>query len=492
MYHEFSNTLCRFGLWHDAEPVLLAVSGGIDSMCMADLFRRTGLPFAVAHCNFHLRGAESDADEAMVEGWAADAGTAFFKADFDTVSFARENGVSIEMAARELRYRWFVKLCRTRGYKALCVAHNANDNAETLFLNLVRGTGLRGLSGMSSESAVPYSDDGGAEVRLLRPLLSFTRTQIEGYVRRHSIPFREDSTNAGTDYRRNRIRHLVFPVFEQMNPSFIRTVSDEIRWFSQAEAVADTYYESVISAAECRDGDDVILTLDALKSIEHWEYVLYRFLDRFGFNREAVVSLSELLKSGRTVPGKRFESRDHVLLTASGRLIVRKKSASDFIGHKAARKGTRAFPGNVAGPDPETREDIFTVIRGEGTYHCNGTAFSVSVKPVSGLQSLRQPSGTIVFDAARLEFPFVCRVWREGDWFIPFGMKGRKKVSDFFTDLKYDVFRKAMSVMVVDTASSGQDENRIAAVLGERIDDRYRVSSGTSSVVVIRSLTEKD
>ena len=151
MYHEFSNTLGRFGLWHDAEPVLLAVSGGIDSMCMADLFRRTGLPFAVAHCNFHLRGAESDADEAMVEGWTADAGATFFKADFDTVSFARENGVSIEMAARELRYRWFVELCRTRGYKALCVAHNANDNAETLFLNLVRGTGLRGLSGMSAE-----------------------------------------------------------------------------------------------------------------------------------------------------------------------------------------------------------------------------------------------------------------------------------------------------------------------------------------------------
>ena len=481
MYHEFSNILGRMGLWRESGTVLLAVSGGIDSMCMADLFRRTGLPFAVAHCNFHLRGGDSDADEALVRTWAESAGAEYRKADFDTETFAAEHDVSIEMAARELRYRWFVELCRTCGYTALCVAHNANDNAETLFLNIVRGTGIKGLSGMSADTAAPYSDDGGRKVRLLRPLLSFTRKQIEGYVRSHSISYREDRTNAGTDYRRNKIRHLVFPVLEQMNPSFVKTVSDEMRYFAQAEAVADSCYRAVIGpAVEVRE-NDTVLSLGRLMALEHWEYVLYRFMDGFGFNRGAVNALSGLLKSERTVSGKRFESPDFILLATNDSLIVRKRGLS-------GRKDGVPVPGNTAGPDTGTGNDIFTVVRGEGVYHCNGASFSVTLKPVSAFGSLKQPSGTLLFDAAVLGFPFVCRVWRSGDWFVPFGMRGRKKVSDFFTDLKYDVFRKAGALMIVDISDPARDEHHIAAVLGERIDDRYKVTSRTASVIVIEVL----
>lgn len=475
MYHEFSEIIARFGLWDGVEPVLLAVSGGVDSMCMADLFRRTGLRFAVAHCNFHLRGADSDADEALVRDWAAASGAGFHKADFDTVEFAESHGVSIEMAARELRYRWFVDLCRSSGYKALCVAHNANDNAETLFLNIVRGTGLKGLAGMAPDSPAPYSGTGGGQVRLLRPLLGFTRKQIEGYASSHSVAFREDRTNAGTDYRRNRIRHLVFPVLEQMNPSFIRTVSGEMSVFAQAGAVADSYFRSVSGSLVSEEGDDVCLSLGKLMELEHWEYVLYRFLDGYGFNRSAVASLSALLKSGRTVAGKYFRTPDHILLTAGGRLIVRPAASPG-----AGIRKNRIFP------EALDTGGGFTVVRGEGQWNCNGTSFFVEVVPRASVTSLKQPSGILIFDADRLQFPFVCRPWREGDWFIPLGMKGKKKVSDFFTDLKYDIFRKSGAVVVVDTSSVRPDERRIAAVLGERIDDSFKVTQSTERVLAIR------
>lgn len=488
MYHEFSNILARTGLWNDSGTVLLAVSGGIDSMCMADLFRRTGLPFAIAHCNFHLRGDESDGDEALVRDWAAGAGVRFHKKDFDTGAFAADTGTSIEMAARELRYRWFARLCQDEGYSALCVAHNANDNAETLFLNLVRGTGLKGLSGMGEESEVPYSED-GVHVRLLRPLLPFTRKQIEGYVRRHSVPYREDRTNAGTDYKRNKIRHLVFPVLEQMNPSFIRTVSEEMTYFSQAGAIADIYYRSVADVVVKKDDAGAEVDLAALMSHGQWEYVLYRFLENYGFNSSAVCSVVSLLKSDRTVPGKVFRSSGFILATAGGKLILRPVSESLSGDMKGVRRPGNSSLGRPGAFMPDgSDDDSFIVVRGSGSYRCNGVDFTVSIEPRSGIRTLKQPAGILIADAVLLKFPFVCRVWRDGDWFVPFGMKGRKKVSDFFTDLKYDMFRKASSVMVVDTSDPDRDCNRVAAVLGERIDDRYKVTDTTSDVLLLRIL----
>ena len=470
MYHEFTGILARMGLWNDSGPVLLAVSGGIDSMCMADLFRRTGLPFAVAHCNFHLRGSESDGDEALVREWARKNGVKFHLNGFDTAAFASGHGISIEMAARELRYAWFSDLCRSEHYCALCVAHNANDNVETLFLNIVRGTGLKGLSGMAEDTVVPYGDE-NVPVRLLRPLLTFTRSRIEGYVRKYSIGFREDRTNAMTDYKRNKIRHLVFPVLEEMNPSFFRTVSEEMLYFAQAGAIADSYFDSVSADIVTDEDGTVSLDLAGLMALEHWEYVLYRFMDRFGFHKSAVVSLTSLLKSDRTFAGKIFESQEYMVTTASGKLMIRASERG------VRRKVMQSF---------DTDSSIFTAVRGAGTYFCNGMTVSVSVVDRSSLTSLKQPSGTLLFDASLLRFPFALRVWRDGDWFVPFGMKGRKKVSDFFTDLKYDICRKASSVMLVDTSDRNRDEHRIAAVVGERIDDRYRITPETGTVVVVK------
>lgn len=211
--------------------LLVAVSGGIDSMCLAQKVRLEGGPFAIAHCNFGLRGAESDADEAFVKEWAGRYGIPIHVKRFDTQAFASANGISVEMAARRLRYRWFGQLCRENGYKGVAVAHNANDNAETLLLNLLRGTGLKGLTGMKADGFIP--DPEYADIPLHRPLLGMTRADIEAFAREQGLSWREDSTNAENDFKRNKLRNLVFPVFREINPSFIQTLNRDMERFAE-------------------------------------------------------------------------------------------------------------------------------------------------------------------------------------------------------------------------------------------------------------------
>ncbi|MBQ6953226.1 MAG: tRNA lysidine(34) synthetase TilS [Bacteroidales bacterium] len=211
--------------------LLVAVSGGVDSMCLAEKVRLEGGPFAIAHCNFGLRGAESDADEAFVRAWASARGIPIHVKQFETQAFASAQGISVEMAARQLRYHWFGQLCQEFGYSAVAVAHNANDNAETLILNLLRGTGLRGIVGMKASGFLPDSDF--AHISLLRPLLGMTREDIEAFAREHGLTWREDSSNASNDFKRNKIRNLVFPVFREINPSFVQTLNRDMERFAE-------------------------------------------------------------------------------------------------------------------------------------------------------------------------------------------------------------------------------------------------------------------
>ena len=211
--------------------LLLAVSGGIDSVCLTQKVRLEGGPFAIAHCNFGLRGAESDADEAFVRSLAASLGVTCHVKRFDTEAFASAEGISIEMAARRLRYHWFGELCREFGYRAVAVAHNANDNAETLMLNLLRGTGLRGITGMKAEGFLPDPDF--ADIPLLRPLLGMTREEIEAFAAEQGLSWREDSSNAANDFKRNKIRNLVFPVFREINPRFVETLNRDMERFRE-------------------------------------------------------------------------------------------------------------------------------------------------------------------------------------------------------------------------------------------------------------------
>ena len=477
---------------------LLAISGGIDSMCLADLWLRAFGPenCAIAHCNFNLRGEDSDADEALVTQWAQSHGVRLHKTSFETLQYASENGLSIEMAARELRYRWFGQLCQEHGYCAVVVAHHADDNAETLVLNMVRGAGLKGLTGMKPVSPLPLSSraslpplssraslpplssrasfpslssrasfpslssrasEASREIYLLRPLLTFTRKQIEGHVFAWKVPYREDKTNASVEYRRNSIRHEVFPLLERMNPSYVRTLNREMAYLGDASSIVEDWCRTQMP--KVMEGDSSI-SLTSLLSIPQWRYLLYYILEPYGFNTSTLESLEALLMSGRTVSGKRFESQEYILYIERKHMLVSRKIAG------------------LTG-------DPFTVVRTSGAYHLNGSRVTVETLSWSPDMPLKQPAGTLILDASKLNFPFVLRGWRNGDWMIPFGMKGKKKISDLFTDLKYGYMDKSSAVVIVDCKGDYAEQQHVAGVLPVRIDDHYKVTETTKEIIRI-------
>ena len=430
--------------------VLVAVSGGIDSMTLATLFLTTDIKIIVANCNFHLRGKESDGDSEMVGDWCKAHDVRLVRKDFDTESYARDNGISIEMAARDLRYRWFAEVCETEGCSALAVAHNANDNAETLLLNLLRGTGINGLSGMPESGRIPVPGYSG-DARLIRPLLGITRAEIEAYVKENCIPFREDSTNAETEYKRNKLRNLVFPVFSEINPSFLDTLSREMEHFSQASRVLDDYYAIYGESLVHKTDTGLSVDLGALMAEPHRDYVLYRLLSGYGFNSSQLEEISSLVQSDRQRAGKVFLSGNYRVSFTTGTMVIDE-------------------PGSF-------RE---TLVSGPGKYD----GFEVSVRPWPCGMELKQPEGMLIMDSATVRFPFIVRSWKDGDHIRPLGMKGEKKLSDLFTDLKYSIPEKEKALVLAESRAS----SKILALLGRRIDDSVKVTSATKEIIVISSL----
>ena len=264
------------------------------------------VPFAVAHCNFQLRAEESDGDELFVREWCAERGITCHSRKFDTLSHAKETGKSVEMAARDLRYAWFSQLCHDFGYEGVCVAHNANDNAETLLLNLLRGTGSKGLRGMEEDGVLSCD----SSVRLLRPLLHTTREQIQSRMTEKGLPWREDSTNMENDARRNIIRNRVFPLLKTINPSFVRTLERDMKHFKQTDSIAEDCFIQARMQVLAKDGS---IDLSSLLKLNHWEYILFRLLEGSSLSEETFDKLVELLRSGRTISGKVFQSPDHIV-----------------------------------------------------------------------------------------------------------------------------------------------------------------------------------
>lgn len=303
--------------------ILLAVSGGIDSMYLAnrapELF--PGASFAVAHCNFKLRGAESDSDEAFVREWCSRHGIECFVTHFDTTGHAAQEGISIEMAARNMRYTWFSELCRANGFDALATAHNANDNAETLMLNLLRGTGSKGLRGMSETGH-------GFGMTILRPLLGTSREEIEKWMMDRGVEWHEDRTNAENEFKRNKIRNCVFPLFKEINPSFIQTLGADMQRFAQVDDIAEDYYREALGKG-IFDAAEGSISVPGLLELKHWRYVLWRLLENCGFSQQTFEKLVELLQRYQTGPmgtvtlsGKKFQSPTHSLVAVGRKLRI--------------------------------------------------------------------------------------------------------------------------------------------------------------------------
>lgn len=459
------------GLLPDGRTVLLGVSGGADSICMAELFARSSLgpAFAVAHCDFHLRGEESEGDEAFVRDWCGRHGVRLHKVDFQTADYAAELGLSMEMAARELRYGWFSGICADNGYVAVAVAHNAGDNAETLLLNLLRGTGLRGLSGMRRRGKVP----GHPDTMLLRPLLGFSRAEILEYLCDIGVDHREDSTNADSSIKRNLIRNEVFPLFGKLNPSYLRTLNRDMERFAAASDALDAVLDE--RCAEVRlpvgtlpDGRRMLLkvSVDGLRKQAFPALVLHHLLEPYGFTQSQEEDVLSLL-SASTVSGRTFEADGGELLTTSDALIV--------------------APRPLRPPLPPASDCV--VVRAPGLYEFLGRRFSVEVSPYeAGTVDLRQPAGTLIVDSDALGFPFVARRWMAGDWLRPLGMRGRKKLSDLFVDLKSPAAMRGEAVVLVDPSRPDGDASHVAALLGLRIDDGLKVTDRTKNVLTIKNL----
>jgi len=304
---------------------------------------------------------------------------------------------------------------------------------------------------------------------VVRPLLEFTRKQIEGYVFARRVPYRHDSSNFSSEYKRNRIRNEVFPVFEKINPSFVRTLNREIGYFAEAGSIVEDWCRSHLpDVVREQDGTRLLqVNIPSLLTTPYWRYLLYYILEPYGFNSQTLASVESLLMSSRTVAGKRFESPTHILLTSQDTLILtdRKEDVEEPLD-----------------------SDGVMVVRGAGTYSFNGSRFRVEMLTWSLDMPLKQPKGVLLMDADKMRFPFVCRRWRQGDWLVPLGMRGKKKVSDLFTDLKYDSLEKGASVIMVDTQTDGlAGQQHVAGLLGVRIDDRYKVTSSTRNVIRIVS-----
>lgn len=448
MQDRFDRTLARLTDGRPDSRMLLAVSGGIDSMTMADLFLHSALrlPLAVAHFNFHLRGADSDGDEAFVADWCRRNGIPFFRQEADTGAYAAAHGLSVEMAARRLRYDWFAGLCREQGFTHLAVAHNLDDNAETLLLHLLRGTGLRGLTGIRETMPLHGAEDasGSAGVQLIRPLLDFSRREIEAYAVRAGVEFRVDATNADVTIARNRLRHEVFPQLAQINPAFLRTLQTEMRHFGQAEQLLDEVFAAG-KADICSDRDGVLcIDIPALRRKGQCGWWLYRLLEGYGFNAD---QLGQIERSLDALSGKTFLSATHRLVKD--------------------RRELRVYPLSL--PDSADLTDRLDV-----------RTFAV----MPGFDPKRKPDDVLFVDADKVRMPLAARPPKEGDRFRPFGMhRGTKLLSDFFTDLKLDVEQKRREVVVTMQNENGDEV--IVAIAGRRIDDRFKVTARTRSVAAI-------
>jgi len=423
-------------LFPPSSRLLVAVSGGVDSMVCLNILHRLDYTCGVAHCNFHLRGLESDEDEIFVKSVSKQLKIPFYSQSFNTHEYADENGISIQMAARDLRYKWFESIRVAEQYDFLILAHHGDDSVETVLINMLRGTGLKGLTGIQPKSG-----------SICRPLLSSNRKDILSYAKNSDITFREDSSNKKTNYTRNRIRHIIIPEFESINPSFSQTVLSNIEHLRQDEEVLDQKYTELIDDIVKYDDDDVILSIKSLSEIQHIHWFLYRFLSDYGFNSENVSSLIAALSDS---PGKQFFSDEYSLI-----------KDREFI-YLTPRKA------NI-------ENEVILSDKVRSTSNPISLEFS---KITISKHSLSSNPNIASLDYHKISFPLKLRRWVYGDHFHPLGMSMSKKLSDFFIDEKIPRHKKDKMWILC----SGDD---IIWIVGLRIDNRFKITKETSTVFQI-------
>ncbi len=424
-------------LFSKSDRLLLAVSGGLDSVVMTHLFSKMNYDIGIAHCNFSMRGKESDQDELFVRDLAGRSGKIYHSKKFDTQKFAEENKISIQEAARILRYDWFDDLCSEFNYIHILTAHHLNDSIETFFINLMRGTGPEGLKG------IPVKNK-----KVVRPLLFATRDEIEGYALQNNIAYRTDSSNAGDEYLRNRIRHHLIPAIKTESKDFEGNMKSLMEDFSVISGIVHNYMTAwkEKNVQEHATGN-VMVPLSMIKKESYPSSFLSLLLYTEGIKG---IDCKKILASETT--GKIFQSKEATLLIDREFLIIQKKA------------------------DGESKTIIIEEIPAMIT--TENLKISILEKPNSGTDSFTDTNKIQQVDSGKIKLPLTLRKWEKGDYFFPIGMKGKKKISDFYTDEKIDRFQKDKIYLLL----SGRD---IVCILGHRIDERFKITSSTKKILTI-------
>jgi tRNA(Ile)-lysidine synthase len=439
MLNEFNKYISEHKLVNRGERILLALSGGIDSMVMAYMFLHSGYETGIAHCNFSLRAEESDKDEEMVMQYAAKHNIPFYTTRFNTKTFARKNGLSVQMAARELRYEWFETIRRENIYDKIAVAHNLNDNIETVLINLVRGTGIIGLTGMK-----PLNN------RIIRPILFATRNDITRYCKRHRIIYREDLSNADTKYLRNKIRHNVIPVLKEMNPSIEATLNDTAERFTGIYEIVSDYISDLRRRITEEKSNFLTLNLNLLRPYLHNKTILFELFRPFGISN---VQLNDLIKVIEGKTGGQIFTGTHRVLKNRKEIIVTDEEDVKYTAYEI--RNIQEF-------------DRVPCIR--AAYYVDNTgSFEITSDP-----------NTACLDADKISFPVIIRRWKTGDYFYPLGMRNKKKLSDYFINSKYSIIDKE-NILIMESAG------KIVWIIGDRIDNRFRITSSTKKILQIES-----
>ena len=412
--------------------ILIAVSGGLDSMVLLELLLLSKLDLAVAHCNFQLRNAESDGDEAFVKSYCSTHSIHGYFQRFDTKQFAEDEKLSIQVAARKLRYERFYELLATENFDFVATAHHLDDQLETFLIHFSRGTGLDGLTGIPSQKD-----------KIIRPLLTFSRAEIATFANENNLKWREDSSNASDKYVRNKIRHQVVPILKELNPSFLDSFENTLQNLNQAQSLVEDasriVYRKVVKDVDNQKKID----LNELLQLPNYQAYLYQWLMPFGFSAwQDIYNLVEA-QSGKQIFSEHFR-----LLKDRETLIIEPKSvkiSDDFFIHE--NQSQLNFPLKLS--------------------FCNVDDITIN------------DSKTIFVDAKTLKFPLQLRKWQEGDYFYPFGMNGKKKISKFFKDEKISVIDKEKIWLLCS-------ENRIVWIVGKRMDDQFKVTENTQTIIKIQ------
>lgn len=434
MKEQIQQYIIQHQLLSGEKPVVVGISGGADSVALLHILVSLGYKCIAAHCNFNLRGDESFRDEQFTIDFTQRLQVPLCKISFETNKYAQENRLSVEMAARELRYRWFEELLNTYDADAVAVAHHRDDSVETLLINLTRGSGLTGLTGIKPKNG-----------NVVRPLLCVSREDIYTYIEKNGLEYVTDSSNSSDIYTRNFIRLKVIPLLEEINPSVKASLARTANHLYDASLI----YNHSIEEARRVIIQSNRLSISALLSFPAPATILYEMLKPYGFSRTVCESIFTVLEKDS---GKIFYSSTHRLL----------KDRSDLLIDVLSGEDNRAYLINL--------ED-------------DNVDLPVELKPeivvIKEDYQIEKDKKFAYFDFDKLSFPLVLRHWQEGDWFVPFGMKGKKKISDYFSDKKFSLFDKEKTWLLC----SGQD---VIWIVGERTDNRYRIEKTTKRVLKLK------